>query len=215
MDEKEPVKRKAGRPRRGEAKPDMRQSLIDAAIEILKTEGADQVTVRNVCERAGASVGTYYHYFKNKDDLLSFFVTETAYGEISLAAPFTDLPGRMVELWRYLTDLYQSLGPDFTRSYYNCDNRAISAYRMAEGDRFQADSILERSRLELEQAKAGGYLIPEADPFIVSADLCDIVKGCIFEWCLCKGDLPVDEVLERIMTNYMTPLCLNQKRTAK
>ena len=40
------VKRKAGRPKRGEANPDMRQSFIDAAIEILKTEGAEQVTVR-------------------------------------------------------------------------------------------------------------------------------------------------------------------------
>lgn len=215
MEEIEPRKRKAGRPRRGEAKPDMRQSLIDAAIEIMKTEGADQVTVRNVCERAGASVGTYYHYFKNKDDLLSFFVKEAAYGEVRLETPLTDLAGRMTELWQYLTRMYQSLGVDFTRSYYNCDNPAISAYRMAEGDRFQADSLLELSRRELEQAKAEGYLIPEADPFIVAADLCDIVKGCIFEWCLCRGDLPVDEVLERIMTNYMTPLCQNQKTTAK
>ncbi len=215
MEEQEPRKRKAGRPKRGEGKPDMRQSLLDAAIEIMKTEGADQVTVRNVCERAGASVGTYYHYFKNKDDLLSFFVTETAYGGVDLATPYSDLPGRMLELWRYLTNLYQSLGVDFTRSYYNCDNPAISAYRMAEGDRFQTDSLLERSRQELEQAKAGGHLVPEADPFYVSADLCDIVKGCIFEWCLCKGDMPVDKVMERIMTNYLTPLCLNQKPTEK
>ena len=215
MEEIEPRKRKAVRPRRGEAKPDMRQSLIDAAIEIMKTEGADQITVRNVCERAGASVGTYYHYFKNKDDLLSFFVTETAFGGVSLKKPFTDLPGRMLELWRYLTGMYQYLGVDFTRSYYNCDNPAISAYRMAEGDHFQADSLLELSRRELEQAKAEGYLIPEADPFIVAADLCDIVKGCIFEWCLCKGDMPVDTAMERIMTNYMIPLCLNQKPAEK
>ena len=134
---------------------------------------------------------------------------------MSLKKPFTDLPGRMLELWRYLTGMYQYLGVDFTRSYYNCDNPAISAYRMAAADHFQTDSLLALSRRELEQAKAEGYLIPEADPFIVAADLCDIVKGCIFEWCLCKGDMPVDTAMERIMTNYMTPLCLNQKRTAK
>ena len=39
MEEIEPRKRKAGRPRRGEAKPDMRQSLIDAAIEIIRAKG--------------------------------------------------------------------------------------------------------------------------------------------------------------------------------
>ena len=95
---KEPVKRRAGRPKREDANPDMRQSFIDAAIDILKTEGAEQVTVRNVCERAGASVGTYYHYFKNKDDLLTYFVGEAAYGEVVLQTPFTDLAGRMIEL---------------------------------------------------------------------------------------------------------------------
>lgn len=207
------VKRKAGRPKRGEANPDMRQSFIDAAIEILKTEGAEQVTVRNVCKKAGASVGTYYHYFKNKDDLLYFFVRETAYGGLELETPFTDLPGRMVELWRNLSDLYQSLGVEFTRSYYNCDNPAISAYRMAEGDHFQADSLLERTRRELEQARAEGFLVSKVNPFLVAADLCDIVKGCIFEWCLCKGDMLVDAAIRRIMTNYLTPLCIKQQTT--
>lgn len=211
---REPVKRRAGRPKREDANPDMRQSFIDAAIEILKTEGAEQVTVRNVCEKAGASVGTYYHYFKNKDDLLTYFVRETAYGEVILQTPFTDLAGRMVELWGYLSRLYQSLGAEFTRSYYNCDNPAISAYRMAEGDRFQKDSLLERSRQELAQAQAEGYLVQEADVFYVAADLCDIVKGCIFEWCLCKGDMPVEAAIRRIMTNYMTPLCMKQMTAA-
>lgn len=209
----EPIKRKAGRPKREEANPDMRQSFINAAIEILKTEGAEQVTVRNVCEKAGASVGTYYHYFRNKDDLLSVFVKESAYGGLELETPFSDLPGRMLELWLNLSDLYQSLGVEFTRSYYNCDNPAISAYRMAEGGRFQEDSLLERSRQELEQARAEGFLVSEANPFIVAADLCDIVKGCIFEWCLCKGDMPVDAAIRRIMTNYMRPLCVKQQST--
>ena len=208
MEQEIPNKRRAGRPRRDEAAPDMRQNLLDAAITLLRTKGAEYVTVRNVCEQAGVSVGTYYHYFRNKDDLLTYFVSETAYGEIVLTSPMTDLAGRMIELWSYLLRMYQSLGVAFTRSYYNCDNPAISAYRMAEGDHFQAGSLLERCRQELVQAKAAGVLTQDAAPFSVAADLCDIVKGCIFEWCLCRGDMPLEDSVRRIMGNYLRALTL-------
>ena len=73
-----------------------------------------------------------------------------------------------------------------------------------------------RSREDVEQLMlsdihANGNFVLSS----VSADLCDIVKGCIFEWCLCRGDMPVDAAMKRIMTNYMIPLCLNQKPTEK
>ena len=212
MEAKTPIKRKAGRPKKEDVAPDMRQNFIDAAIDILIREGVEQVTVRNVCEKAGVSTGTYYHYFKNKDDLLGAFLQETTYGGVVLHTPFTDLPGRMLELWKLLLELYRSMGVDFTRSYYNCNNAAISAYLQAGEGHFQEGSLLERSRQELVRAQEEGYLAEDADPFFVAGDLCDILKGCIFEWCLCKGDMPVEDAVHRIITNYMAPISRNQEK---
>ena len=47
-----------------------RQPLLDAAIEIAAEQGAGNVTVRAVAERAGVSPGTVSYHFPSVDDLL-------------------------------------------------------------------------------------------------------------------------------------------------
>jgi AcrR family transcriptional regulator len=46
--------------------------FIDAAAEMIETEGLDQVTIRKVAERAGYTSSTAYNYFKEFSHLLFF-----------------------------------------------------------------------------------------------------------------------------------------------
>lgn len=48
----------------------VRNYFIQAANELLKSEGLKTVTVRSVAERAGYSYGTLYNYFKDLNELL-------------------------------------------------------------------------------------------------------------------------------------------------
>ncbi|MFV0469746.1 MAG: TetR/AcrR family transcriptional regulator [Dysgonomonas sp.] len=48
----------------------VRDYFISAAIDILKSDGLRNVSVRNVAERAGYSYATIYNYFKDSNDLL-------------------------------------------------------------------------------------------------------------------------------------------------
>ena len=50
--------------------PDMRQSLLDAALDVLQSEGAAGLTVRNITERAGCSTTGIYTYFGGKHGLI-------------------------------------------------------------------------------------------------------------------------------------------------
>lgn len=60
------------RARRSEARRSQRQqSLIDAAIAVFIEQGVDATTVDDVVRRAGAAKGTFYLYFRTKDDLLN------------------------------------------------------------------------------------------------------------------------------------------------
>ncbi|MFF4177850.1 TetR/AcrR family transcriptional regulator [Streptomyces sp. NPDC001750] len=49
--------------------PTRRTALVDAAIEVLASEGARGLTFRAVDARAGVPVGTASNYFTNRDDL--------------------------------------------------------------------------------------------------------------------------------------------------
>ena len=48
----------------------MRGYFIQAAKEILKGEGLESMSVRNIADQAGYSYATLYNYFKDVKDLI-------------------------------------------------------------------------------------------------------------------------------------------------
>jgi len=48
-----------------------RDAVRDALLDIVATRGLDQVSVREVANEAGVSIGTVQHYFSTKDDMLT------------------------------------------------------------------------------------------------------------------------------------------------
>jgi AcrR family transcriptional regulator len=49
---------------------DLVAAVLDAAVQVLKAEGAQRFTTARVAERAGVSVGSIYQYFPNKAAIL-------------------------------------------------------------------------------------------------------------------------------------------------
>lgn len=49
---------------------DLVAAILDAAVQVLKAEGAQRFTTARVAERAGVSVGSLYQYFPNKAAIL-------------------------------------------------------------------------------------------------------------------------------------------------
>ncbi len=49
---------------------DLVAAVLDAAVQVLSTDGATRFTTARVAERAGVSVGSLYQYFPNKAAIL-------------------------------------------------------------------------------------------------------------------------------------------------
>ena len=47
-----------------------RQKLIDSVKELLKTKPFDKINVASITQYAGVAKGTFYVYFKRKEDIL-------------------------------------------------------------------------------------------------------------------------------------------------
>lgn len=55
-----------------------RQQILEAATAVFSDKGYHATTIRDIVERAGVSVGSFYFYFASKEDLY-----ETLYGELN------------------------------------------------------------------------------------------------------------------------------------
>ena len=52
------------------------EKIFKAAKRILQKGGYEELSIKNICEEAGVSNGSFYHHFKTKDDLLSYYIED-------------------------------------------------------------------------------------------------------------------------------------------
>ena len=197
---------KSGRPAKSEINNNSREELINAAARIISREGTNNLTIRNICQEANLSIGTFYHFFTDKNDLIMTFITEPSFSDIKLLSPLNNISQRITELYNFLIQRYIKFGREFVKSFYNPCNKILSAYMGEHENKFLSGSIMERSEQELNNALAENIIkLPEnISIHEIASDICTIVKGCVFEWCLCDDDINIYSLTERIIANYMS-----------
>ena len=195
--------KKCGRPPKRENPEENRDKIIRAAIALVETQGADAVTVRQICSEANLATGTFYYHFKNKDDLMMYFVRGLSFAAIKLHAPLSAVADRIAELYAHLFCRYESLGVKFMRSFYTPTNEALFMYMGETEGKFAADTVMARCEAELLAAQEQGFLTKKADAHRISLDICTIAKGCIFEWCLGNGQIQMESGFSQILEGYI------------
>ena len=60
-----------------------------------------------------------------------------------------------------------------------------------------------RNEADLLLAQRYGAIRSDANMHQICMDICTIVKGCVFEWCLTDGSMGLCTTLKRIITGYM------------
>lgn len=196
--------KKIGRPGKNDANRECKDAILKATIALIEEIGADAVTVRKVIEKADVSTGTFYHYFVDKNDLMMAFVREESFDAFELQTPDSDVAGRQAELFMHLIRRYQTLGKDFMKRFYTTDNQALSAYLDETIGQFAEGTVMARSEKELKTSAEQGYLSASVDPHLIAMDVCTIVKGCVFEWCLTNERMEIEQTLQRILNAYIS-----------
>ena len=196
--------RPAGRPQKTDQPAVNRETIIQAAVEIIAAEGYETITVRKICAKAEISTGTFYYYFKNKYDLLMFFIQNQSFEDLVLKEDLANLADRITELYMHLIDQYIKFGKKFMRSFYNPNNKFLADYMGEVDGQFAKNTIMNRCEKELESAKLAGYLQQDVNTHEMSADICTIIKGCIFEWCLDDHAKDIHLIIQRILKAYFS-----------
>ena len=181
-----------------------KDKIFRAAKHILQKKGYDQLSIKNICEEAGVSNGSFYHHFKTKDDLLSYYIEE----QPRINPDLLDLPENAEEakqtiIYVYLNYVHycQELGVEFMSNYYTPKNQSLNPLIRTE----RPYPIITVSNY-LQKVIDANIIHPSLALEDITTDIRMIVIGNVFEWCLKSGDTDFEGNMKRSLETYLNGL---------
>ena len=176
--------------------------IFRAAKHILQKKGYEQLSIKNICEEAGVSNGSFYHHFKTKDDLLSYYIEE----QTSINPDFLDLPSNSAEAKEAIVRVYlnyvhycEELGVEFMSNYYTPKNQSLNPLIRTE-----RPYPIVTVQNYLEKAIRAGVITPRLALDDITTDIRMIVIGNVFEWCLKSGNADFEGNMKRSLETYLS-----------
>lgn len=181
-----------------------RERIFRAAKRILERQGYEELSIKNICEEAGVSNGSFYHHFKTKDDLLSYYIEE----QPSVDADCLDLPANAEEAKTAIIHVYlnyvkycRELGLDFVSNYYTPKNQSLNP-----DIRTERPYPIVTVQNYLQRALDAGAVHLKYPLEEVTSDIRTIVIGVVFDWCLKMGQSDFEGNMRRLLTTYLDGL---------
>ena len=164
--------------------------IFRAAKTILQEKGYEALSIKNICEEAGVSNGSFYHHFEEQP---------------SINPDLLDLPGSAEEAITTIVHVYlnyveycKELGLEFISNYYTPKNQSLNPDIRTE----RPYPILTVHNYLQKSIDAGAIALrrPLED---VSTDIRMIVIGNVFEWCLKNGKADFEQNMRRSLECYL------------
>ncbi|MEY8429789.1 TetR/AcrR family transcriptional regulator [Lachnospiraceae bacterium 48-42] len=178
-----------------------KEKIFRAARQILQKKGYEELSIKNICEEAGVSNGSFYHHFKTKDDLLSYYIED----QPSINPDLLDLPRDSREaketiIYVYLNYVHycQELGVEFMANYYTPKNQSLNPLIRTE-----RPYPIVTVHNYLEKCIQAGIVSPRLSLEDITTDIRMIVIGNVFEWCLKTGDADFEGNMKRSLQVYL------------
>lgn len=178
-----------------------KDKLIDAAVALIAVKGFNSTGIAEILNQVNVPKGSFYHYFKSKDDLGLAVIDH--YGHLlreGLATALETTQGSpLTRLRLYFDGVLVYFGEHFGRC--NCllgnlgqelalqsDAMRHAIYRHYEGvELLIADC--------LSEAKSSGELAPGADTHLLARQFFAAWEGCLIRAKLQQSTQPLEELL--------------------
>ena len=178
-----------------------KKKIFNAAKNILQEKGYEALSIKNICEEAGVSNGSFYHHFKTKDDLLSYYIEE----QPSINPDLLDLPESPEEAKTAIIQVYlnyvhycQDLGLSFMSNYYTPKNQSLNP-----AIRTERPYPIVTVHNYLKKALDAGVIHLSYPLEDITTDIRMIVIGNVFEWSLKNGDADFEGNMKRSLQAYL------------
>ncbi|MDR1587554.1 MAG: TetR/AcrR family transcriptional regulator [Treponema sp.] len=167
-----------------------REKISGAALELLKVHTIEEIGVSDICRLAGVSVGAFYHYFENKDDIVLevYRDLDVRFEELAKSPRARRLPvfDFILAYSKCYSDFQMEVGAAFARKVYGLQSKVFLDVKRP---------IHVRLREYLLRKQRAGKI----DAALDVGEFCDylivLLRGSAYDWCLHEGAYNLTEKL--------------------
>ena len=192
---------KASISRQQQKSRETKEKIFQAAKRILQKKGYEELSIKNICEEAGVSNGSFYHHFKTKDDLLSYYIED----QPKIDPDLLELPDNVegvkagiIQVYMNYVKYCRELGVEFMSEYYDTKNQALNA-----AIRMERPYPIITVQKYVEKAEQAGDVSLNVSIEEFTTDIRMIVIGNVFEWCVKHGEADFEGNMSRSLGKYL------------
>jgi len=158
-----------------------KKKLFHSAAKLIDKHGYNNVTIEDICKKAGVSVGAFYHYYNSKTDIIvEFFKQIDYYYEDTVEAELRGEPSSDIDIFfRQYAKFHVDKGYEHTSMII----------------KIQGDFFLDRNRYMIvrlfklvDDAKDAGVFKKGYDTELIADFLLIVARGLLFDWSLAHGE---------------------------
>jgi TetR/AcrR family fatty acid metabolism transcriptional regulator len=182
-----------------------RKLIYDIAVKLMDDQGFAVTTIEEISKKAGVSVGTFYHYFKSKEDIFyDLFKKADEYFE-SVVAPEIK---KIAESGASVSDQIVYFFNQYAK--YDTDRGLVNIIQLynTKNELFSRKDRFMRKLLEelIGRGQATGELTLELNADETTEFLFIASRGVVFDWCVHYGEYDLREKMESYLSRLVSAL---------
>lgn len=186
-----------------------REKLLKAAIKLVNRDGMKQLTVRNICDEAGLSTGSFYNLFSGKEDLISYYLKYAfvPYREKALeeSEPYNPVE-RILIIYRAYVVYCKDMGLEFVSGLYASNHNPFFDFLHRDSD---DDFIIATARSYIDEAKKQGLIRKEVDTNESLLRIAAASTGLLFYWCVFNGKIDLEYEVDAAIATYLRSIAID------
>lgn len=179
------------------------RALLSAAHSLFVEKGFEKTSIKEIVAASGLSVGSFYHHFKSKDDLLSEAFLEfddQLTDDVIARYDRLDALAAIKAILLDKTKYSEAIGPRLMSEYYRVH---LQHERM--GSISPLRTSYQAVKNYVEKAQSLGLLGPEYTSSSIATYLTKCVRGTVMDWCLHDGSYKLTRKVAAEFDLYLLP----------
>lgn len=161
--------------------------IVRIALDLIKKNGFDNVTLNDICSAAEISKHTFYYYFSSKEDILLRFYELPNDLTSSRLTSILSAENNFEQLWQLIepmVDFFVETGPEIMR-------RVMIANIMRDKGTFNTSkgkSDMAKAQIVIiKKAQESGEILNSSEPIALLHSCIIQAMGSTVQWCIAGG----------------------------